>query len=230
MRNGKQRALRVDGKKTLPVTTEQKERVMARMARFAAKQPNPAFFEVLDVARRIAGTGSLGVDRYVILVRGKGSPDGNYLLHLKQALPSSLQPRVRAAQPQWQSEAHRVVATMQRVQAVSMAFLQPLRWNGTSYVLRGLQPSEDRLSFGTGPQASGELDGAVRSMGALTAWGQLRSSGRAGSATADELAQFVTSKRWQRELLNAAYASAQQTRADWARYAEAYDDGEFSAG
>jgi uncharacterized protein (DUF2252 family) len=51
-------------------------------------QPNPAFYEVLDVARRIAGTASLGIDRYVILIHGKGSPDRNYLLDLKQALPS----------------------------------------------------------------------------------------------------------------------------------------------
>ena len=32
---------------------------------------------MLDVARRIAGTGSLGVERYAILVEGKGSPDIN---------------------------------------------------------------------------------------------------------------------------------------------------------
>jgi len=46
------------------------------------------------VARRIAGTGSLGVERYVLLIEGKGSPDGNYLLDLKQALPAVLRAHV----------------------------------------------------------------------------------------------------------------------------------------
>ena len=41
----------------------------------AEAQADPEFYEVLDVARRIAGNGSLGVDRFAILVRGKGSPD-----------------------------------------------------------------------------------------------------------------------------------------------------------
>ncbi|MGC9237896.1 MAG: DUF2252 domain-containing protein [Thiomonas sp.] len=227
VRKGKRRTLIVDGKKALAVTPEQKDKVVARIARFAAKQPNPEFFEVLDVARRIAGTGSLGVDRYVILVHGKGSPDGNYLLDLKQALPSSLLARSRAIQPPWQTEAQRVVSAMQRVQAVSMAFLQPLRWNGTSYVLRGLQPSEDRLSLGTGAQAAAELEGTIQSMGALVAWGQLRSSGHSGAATADELGDYAASKHWQHDILEAATEAARQTRADWARFVQAYDEGAF---
>ena len=43
--------------------------------------------------------GSLGLDRYVVLVEGKGSPDGNYLLELKQCQPSALLPRL-ATYPQ----------------------------------------------------------------------------------------------------------------------------------
>ena len=61
---------------------------------FAATQPNPKFFEVLDIACRIAGTGSLGVERFVVLVEGKGSPDGNYLLDIKEAKPSAMIPHL----------------------------------------------------------------------------------------------------------------------------------------
>lgn len=59
------------------------------------------FYDVLDVARRVAGTGSLGLDRFTILVRGKGSPDSNNMLDLKQSLPSSLLPRLKVTQPKW---------------------------------------------------------------------------------------------------------------------------------
>jgi len=76
------------------------------MTQFAQGQPDPNFFKVMDVGRRVAGTGSLGVDHYAILVQGKGSPDGNYLLDLKQALRSSLVPHLKVSQPKWISERH----------------------------------------------------------------------------------------------------------------------------
>ena len=91
-RKRRRRVIRCDGRHALPASDAQRARVTELINAFASEQPNPAFFNVLDVARRIAGTGSLGVDRYVILVEGKGSPDGNYLLDLKQALPSALEP------------------------------------------------------------------------------------------------------------------------------------------
>ncbi|MEO6292528.1 MAG: DUF2252 family protein [Burkholderiaceae bacterium] len=84
------------------------------MGKFAKTQHEPEFFEVLDVARRIAGNGSLGVDRFVVLVRGKGNPDNNYLLDLKQAVPSALTAALTLKQPAWASEGERVVALTRR--------------------------------------------------------------------------------------------------------------------
>ena len=92
---GKRRRLRVDNGKALPASDAARAKVTQLIGELAASRDDPRFYEVLDVARRIAGTGSLGVDRYVILVRGKGSPDGNYLLDLKEALPSSLTPYLK---------------------------------------------------------------------------------------------------------------------------------------
>ena len=115
-----QRSIRVDCKRALPASKRQCSDVTNAVHTFAKSQPDPDFYSVLDVARRIAGTGSLGLARYVVLVNGKGSPDGNYLLDLKQVLPSSLVPQLKAPQPKWKSEAHRVVALQRRLQAVSL--------------------------------------------------------------------------------------------------------------
>ncbi len=224
---GKKRTLNVDGKRALPASAAQREKVTAFMADFARQQAHPAFYEVLDVARRVAGTGSLGVDRFAILVHGKGSPDGNYLLDLKQALPSSLAPRLKLKQPKWPTLAHRVVAVQQRMQAVPMAFLQPVTMGGEAYVLRGLQPAEDRVSLDAAKQALHDITEVIASMGEIVAWAQLRSSGRQGSATADELIDFVQGKKWQGKLLDAAHDLAAQTLQDAATFAEAYDDGVF---
>lgn len=227
LRKGKQRVLRVAGKKALPVTDKQRAKVTRFMQKFASEQPNPAFYKVLDVARRIAGTGSLGVDRYVILVEGKGSPDGNYLLDLKQALPSSLTPYLKVAQPKWKNDAQRVVTLQRRCQAVSMAFLQPVMLGKTPYVLRGLQPSEDRVVLKQPRHSISEIQQVMTVMGNIVAWAQLRSAGRQGSAIADELIAFGQSKKWKKQLLDAAQSCAVQVRKDWQTYSKAYDAGVF---
>ena len=222
---GKRRSLRVDGVKALPVSTAQWTVVSDFMQAFAQTRPNPDFYSVIDIARRIAGTGSLGVDRYAILIRGKGSPDANYLLDLKQALPSALGHRVKVKQPAWASEACRVVAVQRRMQAVSMAFLHPVLLQGEPFVLRALQPSEDRVTLHAAHQRRSELMRLVETMGRLTAWAQLRSAGRAGSATADELVDFGLRCKWRGKLLDASRACALKARSDALEFNAAYDAG-----
>ncbi|MEP6874083.1 MAG: DUF2252 family protein [Burkholderiales bacterium] len=222
---GKKRRLLADGKKALPASARQRDRVIEFMREFAEAQPNPEFYRVLDVARRIAGTGSLGVDRYAILVRGKGSGH-NYLLDLKQTLPSSLLPRLKSvAQPKWASDAERVVALQSRLQAVPMAFLQAAQFNDAPYVLRALQPAEDRVRL---DQTNGDmsvLEPLIATMGRIVAWAQLRSAGRGGSASADELIELGSRKKWKEQLIAASHECAGQVRKDAKAFDSAYDDG-----
>jgi uncharacterized protein (DUF2252 family) len=225
---GRKRQLRVDGKKALPATDKQRAVITNFMQEFAQKQADPGFYKVLDVARRIAGTGSLGVDRYAILIHGKGNPDGNYLFDLKPALPSSLVPHLSVAQPTWKTEAHRVVALQQRMQAVSMAFLQPVLVDKNACTLRALQPLEDRIALDRSDRRSIDLERMVSSMGSIVAWAQLRSAGRQGSAIADELIDFGRRKKWQDKLRSAAQDCAEQVRRDAAVYNAAWDDGVFN--
>ncbi|MDR6449411.1 DUF2252 domain-containing protein [Paraburkholderia sp. 22099] len=223
----KARMLKVDGKKALPVSDERRAAVTGFMNRFAASEANPDFYRILDVARRIAGTGSLGVDRYVILVEGKGSPDGNYLIDLKEALPSSVAPHVGTPQPKWQSEAERVVDIQRRNQAVSQAFLHAVDFNQRSYVLRSLQPSEDRVALSDWDGKLSRLEAVINSMAELSAWAHLRSGGRQKSSIADDLIAFGNRRDWQVPLIELATQCAAQVAADWKTYSEAYDRGAF---
>ncbi|WP_368622062.1 DUF2252 domain-containing protein [Paraburkholderia sp. BR13444] len=226
---GKTRMLKVDGKKALPVSDERRAAVVQFMQRFAATEPNPDFYRTLDVARRIAGTGSLGVDRYVILVEGKGSPDGNYLIDLKEALSSSVSAHVSATQPNWQIEAQRVVEVQRRNQAVSQAFLHAVEFNQRSYVLRGLQPSEDRVALADWDGKLPRLEAVINSMAELSAWAHLRSGGRQKSAIADDLIAYGSRRDWQLPLIDLATQCEAQVAADWKAYCEAYDRGSFEA-
>ena len=226
---GKSRVLKLDGKKALAVSDAQRVAVTGFMARFAKTQSQPEFFKVIDVARRIAGTGSLGVKRYTILVNGKGAPGGHYLLDLKESLASSVAPHFAALQPKWQSQARRIVEVQRRLQAVSLALLQPVRFEGNAYVLRELQPTEDRITLDGTPRTMSELKGVVGAMGQMVAWAQLRSAGREGSAIADDLIEFGLRKKWKEKLLVAAQACAVQVRKDSATFDKAYERGAFDA-
>lgn len=226
-RKANKRVIRIDGKRALAVTPLQRKAVKALLAVFAKTSATPNFYRVEDLARRVAGTGSLGLDRFIVLVNGNGGRDGNYLLDLKLAAPSSLKPYLSVKQPRWANQAQRVVTLQQRIQAVPMAFLNSVEMDGASYVLRALQPSEDRICI-AGPEiGSAELEELIHSMGQMVAWAHLRTTGRQGSANADDLIAFGKKKKWQDELLLAAQHCASEVRADAAAFNKAYDGGDF---
>ena len=127
------------------------------------------FYKPLDVMRRIAGTGALGLGRYVVLVEGKGSPNQNYLIDLKETNPSALAPRLRH-QPDLGRSADRVTTLQHRLQAVAPALLRPQRFDKRSWVLRELQPVDDRVNIAKQRHRPAELEALVDSFGALTAW------------------------------------------------------------
>lgn len=225
MRSGK-RKLRLDGKKALLVDSESRKKIVDFMAEFATTQSHPEFFKVIDVARRIAGTGSLGVERYVILVRGRGGAEGNFLLDLKHQASSALAPCVSLSQPNWISEAERVVGVQRRVQAVPPAFLSAITIGERSYVLKELLPSQDRLVLERWNGKLRRLEGVMQTMGQVVAWGHLRSGGRQGSANADDWIDFGRSApSWRNSLLEYAQTYAQKVSQDWQVFADDYKSG-----
>ncbi|HKR08438.1 MAG TPA: DUF2252 domain-containing protein [Gemmatimonadaceae bacterium] len=217
IRKGKRRIL-IDGRRALEVTDAQRTMVTRQLDKFAGEQPDPNFFKVLDVARRVAGVGSLGLDRYIVLVRGDGGRDGNALLDAKEAAPSSLAGSGRFQQPAWRSEADRVVTIQRRMQAVAPALLHAKRINRGGYILRELQPSNDRLSIKDARGHPHRLHSAAKSMGRLTAWAQLRSSGREGSAIADELVEFADASGWKRRIIEYGRSYQAQVSRDYKEF------------
>ncbi len=207
--------LNTDGRKALPVAAAQRAKVTAFMRQFAAARDDPGFYRVIDVARRIAGLGSLGIERYVILIHGKGGPEGHYLLDLKQALPSALAPFLATPQPAWRTQAERVVAIQHRMQAVSPAFLHAVTLGATSYVLKGLQPDQDRIHLEDARGNQALLETLAGELGRLTAWDQLRASGRQGAANADALIAFGSKPRWIDEMLDIAAGCADKNERAW---------------
>jgi uncharacterized protein (DUF2252 family) len=222
-----ERVLRIDEVKMLSVSGPERERVIAAFQSWSATQPNRSFFRVLDLGQRIAGTASLGLKRYALLVEGKGSPDQNYLLELKQARSSTLQPHLAIPQPAWTSEAERIVTVQQRMQAMPPALLHALSLEKGSFVLKELQPSQDRMVLQKLGEEIDRLDIVMQTMGELTAWAQLRSRDQQGSGSAAELLTFAKAQKGQRALLEYAQTYARQTEKDYQTFCNALDRGEL---
>jgi uncharacterized protein (DUF2252 family) len=221
---GAGKELDVGGKHALPIGKRDRRRIEAFMRSFAERQAWPAYFAVLDVARRVAGTGSLGIERYTILVRGGGALSTRFVLDLKAAVASALEPYVDARQPRWESEADRVVEVQRRVQAIAPALLQAVSIEGKPFVLRELMPTQDKIDFTKIAASQEELDVLARDAGLIVGWSELRSGGRDGSATIDELQAFSQRRKWRSSLLDYATQYAAVVRRDWRTFREAYLD------
>lgn len=222
-----------DGRKLLPVSVpdrlraEQVVQGVAAARSQAGQDDADVFFEVHDVAQRVAGVGSLGVTRYAVLVHGHGSPDGNVLLDVKQATPSALAPVVRVTQPEWRNEAERIVHVQTRAVAIAPALLHAVTVEDTSYVVRELQPVADRLQLARWAGRPKKLREAFTLMARLAAWATDRTSGWHTAAPADAWAAFAARDDWQAPLLQRVRDLAAQTLTAYQEFVEAYDDGAF---
>ncbi len=208
---GRKKRLLVNGRKALPLLDGEEK----KLEKFAERELED--FKLLDAARRIAGNGSLGVPRFVLLVREKKGPE--LLLDLKMALPAAPLRRHRWPQPEWDHEAERVTTVQRMMQAVPTAFLRPVKWQGESWILRELLPQENRVNVAMATDE--DFIEFSQTLGQLIAWSALRCSGRLGSATADALSDFGAKKAWRKDLIAFAMHVAERTRSDFEEFRSA---------
>ncbi|MFM7639988.1 MAG: DUF2252 domain-containing protein [Cyanobium sp.] len=220
--------LLIDGEHTLAADGESQAKVRSILAQVKQVHDQADFFRVHDIARRIAGVGSLGLERYSILVDGRGGTEGHFLLDLKVQIGSSLKPYLPLAQPDWRSEAERVVAVQSRGQAIPPAFAAAVEFDGRSYVLRELMPTSDNLVLQEWDGKFSHLQTVLAAMGCLVAWSHLRGSGWKGSAILDEWIAFGHSKGWRIPMLDYAKNYAKQVKQDWRDFCDAYHNGELA--
>jgi uncharacterized protein (DUF2252 family) len=213
LRGGRRRLI-FDGIHELPASDEQRARAEALVRRFAESQPRPELFKIRDIGRRIAGTSSLGLERYGVIVRGIGDPDGNLLLDVKLqpgSVPAGLFPQM---QHRWPCEGARVVSMQRTMQAISPAFLTAV----DSFVVRELQPVEDRLSLRVLRGRPRRIEGVMHAMAAELAWDQLRSASRCGAASWDELTAFGARRDWRGPLIAYAREAARVSMRQWHQF------------
>lgn len=221
------RKLIIDDIHVSRIPKEQKKKITKVYNQWVAKQDKPGFYKLIDIGYRIAGTGSLGLERYVLLVEGTGSPEGNYLLDLKVSSPSSVRKYTGVRQPKWPDEATRITTIEKRLQAFPPALLKPFVFQKKNFVLRELQPTQDKINLSESHGSVKELTLIVQTLAQVLAWDQLRSAGRQGSANADALIEFAKEKGWVKPLVNYVMNYKEKVIRDYEAFVVGYEEGFF---
>jgi uncharacterized protein (DUF2252 family) len=221
--------IKIDHARFFPLEKPLKKELKAHLATRISEYPLfRSRYEILDVAFRIAGTGSLGGQRFVFLLRNMEEKKKHLLIDMKEAEPSSLSPYLPVPQPAWASEAHRVVAIQDRMQNVSPALLGITSFKGVAYIIKEMQPIADKIDFLVIRDRFKDIECVIQDMALLTASAQLRSAGRQGSALPDELIAHGQEEDWQAGLITYAENYSAQVQKDYQEYFAAFKSGFFN--
>jgi len=194
-----------------------KKQILTHMVKWLKNDgDSPYNYKAVDAVFRLAGTGSIGLKRYAILLKTLNEEGEKYMLvDMKQAAPSSLKPYLKIKQPNWNSEAERVIAIQKRMQNRIPALLSTTIFKGEPYIIQEMQPYEDSINFKVIKEEYRNIFQVIDDMAMLTASSQLRASGREGAGTADELIAFGQNTKWQDFVINYALQYAGKVKTDY---------------
>lgn len=217
-------SLMIDGERTLKLDKESKNAALEAFKTCMQVEDKKDFYAPLDIARRIAGTGSLGVERYVVLVNGNGAGD-RALIDMKANFTSALSPYLKIKQPKWPTESQRVATIQAGAQILPPALLKAVSINGKSYLIKALQPTQDRLDLSQWNGKLGVLDNIFDTMANISAWGHLRNAGYLGAENREVLMQFGAHiEKWKAPTLALAKQAAALTVQQWEAYRAEYKE------
>ncbi len=200
----------------LPIAASRRGQVLAVYHDWAKQQAKPEFYQCLDIKQRIAGLGSLGVERYLLLIAGKGQQQ-RYLLDLKE------QPIIQlAGQPAWSSSAARVLAVQSLRQSpvpalrgeVSITHSDSEAIDQKSFTIRELQPSQDKIKCDTKHLQGNDLQQLVHTVAQVTAWSHIQTD------KLMEVLDYAAGNQWSSIVLEYATEYAKQVKADFQEFKE----------
>ncbi len=207
---------------TMRADVEQRDRAANILSIYSKQEHHGHRFAAEDVARRVAGVGSLGLERYVVLAHDITVPTSRRLIDIKCAVPSAWVNLHRHGQPRWSSDAQRVATVQQIMQAASPALLSYVALSKEeSFLVKSLQPSTDRVDL-EHCRSKAALVEVLTTMARTAAWAHLRSCGHQAADRIEKLQDFASGGRWQSMALRLARHGRDVSLAQWKAYAEDY--------
>jgi len=217
LKNGTRRIVRCKSRHP-EIDPKRAAQVAGAVQSYGERTRQPEAYRVLDVTGRVAGVGSLGLERFLVLVAGGGSVETNRLLDVKETRPSAWLGHLGRTADTGAGEAERVVRAQRTLQARHAAGLDVLDVGGAGFRVREMIPEENRSSLDRFQRRPTKLRQAIVVAGRLTGLSHLRGSQAAGgSEAAEALAVWARGSALDSVLASAA-RHAEQTRVDYKQF------------
>lgn len=178
-------------------------------------------YQVIDLAHKVVGVGSVGLRAFVLLLQGR-DVDDLLVLQAKEAVASVLEPYTGLA-PDQPHHGERVVRGQRLMQAASDIFLGSSTGpRGRDYYIRQLRDMK------WSPDTSTMSAAALKSMAATCGHTLARAHARAGDPVA--IASYLgSSTAFEDALLAFSHRYADQVAGDYARFQQALASGQIVA-
>jgi uncharacterized protein (DUF2252 family) len=192
--------LKPDEAHFLPLEEDQKSKVYEGLAALLANNPNFQHLVFEDAAYRIAGTGSLGLERYCVLCYSK-KKGKRYLIDVKEARKSCFTGLIDVKQPRFKNDADRVNTAGYLLQFSPPAFVSSVYFNEKWFMVKELQFVADKMALADFGNDFAGLSHVAAEMAVLMAYAHLRSSGHMGASPADDLMKMGAKSQWQKDII-----------------------------
>jgi uncharacterized protein (DUF2252 family) len=187
----------------------------------AAKRSLLDRFEIVDIARKVVGVGSVGTRAFVVLLRGRDEGDPLFL-QVKEATSSVLEAHLPHSE--FATAGERVVQGQRLMQASSDIFLG---WSegiepGRYYYWRQLRDMKGSVAV------DAMVPAGMDYYAQICGWSLARAHARSGDAVS-MAAYLGTDKRFETAMADFAAEYAEQNEQDYQRFVEAIDSGRIEA-
>ena len=98
------------------------------------------------------------------------------------------------------------------------ALLSSVFFDKKHFVVKELQPVQDKMDFKLCDGSVDKIEEVILSMADIAAYAHLRSTGRQGSSTADELAEYVSRAKLQKEMYELSQELSTQMAKDYKEF------------
>ena len=177
-------------------------------------------FELVDVARKAVGVGSVGTHCHIALCTADAEDDDPLFLQIKEANPSVLEPYV--APSLFANQGQRVVVGQRYMQAASDLFLGWTRYRNRDFYVRQLRDMKSSIDL------SGVRPAGLNAYAALCGWTLSRAHARSGDPVALS-AYLGAGDAFDRAIVAFSQAYADQSERDHALLRAAVDSGALEA-
>lgn len=193
----------------LPLSEKIKQTIQAGLKELLKDNRKFAHLKYLDAAFRVAGTGSLGLQRYCVLCYNKEN-EKHYLIDIKEARQSCYKKVLSLKQHAFKNEAERINHAGYFMQFNPPAFQSTTKIDKKWFVVKELQPTADKMAITAFNNDFAALEETALQMAPIIAYSQLRSSGHFGSSGMDALMQFACKLQWQKDIVSLSHELAEK--------------------